>query len=172
MMSCGPQVQGEDRAVKVELSEEEGASSDGDMSKPESVKENKTPLPAAAAVLSVDEEFRARRREEKKRCSHLPEHYRGYEALMVEDDDLMTGAVPTDMDVYRCTRALQQALQDPMRTGTSTDHTTRGYLGKVVSRRQHTHTHTHTVTHLHYNVPLVLCVCYHTGKQSGICCSC
>ena len=147
------QVQGEDRAVKVESSEGERASSDGDMSKPESVKESKTPLPAAAAVLSVDEEFRARRREEKKRCSHLPEHYRGYEALMVEDDDLMTGAVPTDMDVYRCTRALQQALQYPMRTGTSTDHTTRGYLGKVVSRRQHTHTHTHT----HSDTPTLQC---------------
>ena len=159
--------------MKVEPSEGEGASSDGDMSKVESVKESKTPLPAATAVLSVDEEFRARRREEKKRCSHLPEHYRGYEALMVEDDDMMTGAVPTDMDVYRCHRALQQALQCPMRTGISTGPTTRGYSGKAVSRRQHTDTHTHTVTHLHYSVPLVLCVAStSTGKQSGIYCSC
>ena len=37
--------------------------------------------------LSVEEEFRARRREEKKRYSNIPQRYHGYEALLNEEEE-------------------------------------------------------------------------------------
>ena len=69
--------------------------SEGDGSEREQVKSDVKKSATPIVSLSVDEEFRARRREERKRCRNLPKRYQGYEALMVDSDQTMTEAVPT-----------------------------------------------------------------------------
>ena len=66
-----------------------------DGSEGEKVESNVKKSTTPTVSLSVDEEFRARRSEERKKCNNLPQRYRGYEALMVDNEQTMTGTVPT-----------------------------------------------------------------------------
>lgn len=89
----------DDRGVdEVVPSEGEGGESEDAKS---DVKQTTTPT----VPLSVDEEFRARRKEERKKCRNLPKRYQGYEALMVDNEQTMTGAVPTGKS-YACIMAV------------------------------------------------------------------
>ena len=48
---------------------------------------HKTETAPQKKQLSVEEEFRARRREEKKRYRNIPQLYQGYEALLGDEKE-------------------------------------------------------------------------------------